>query len=129
MSVAVDGGRLPAVSATVAPHPRHLHLVPAVAEVGVMHNVAIYRRRRVLVAVLALCVLALGALLAARATAAGAESASAVVTVRAGESLSEVAAREMPEVRVGEAVALIERANNLGSSHVDAGEKLVIPAS
>lgn len=134
MSVAVNGGRVPAVGAgSVAPRPRHLHVVPAVAASHgapeVSTATATYRRRRALVAVLALFVVLMGALLAARATAAGVEQDAGVVTVQTGESLSEIAAREMPDVRVAEAVALIERANNLGSTHVDAGEKLTIPAS
>lgn len=121
MSVAVNGGLVPAVNAgSVAPRPRHLHVVPAVAGPvdarGASTGAAVYRRRRVLVAVLMLFVVVLGAVLAARATAADAERDAGVVTVQAGESLSEIAAREMPDVRVREAVALIEHANNLGSS-------------
>ena len=50
------------------------------------------------------------------------------VTVRAGETLSQIAAREMPGVRNDQAVVAIEHESNLGSSQVQAGQKVIIPA-
>lgn len=60
----------------------------------------------------------------------GAGAASAPlgeVTVRSGQTLSEIARAEMPGVPAAEAVARIQLANNLPSSHVTAGQVLVIP--
>jgi hypothetical protein len=62
---------------------------------------------------------------------AGGASASAVdhtTTVRSGQTLSEIAATELPELPVADAVARIQVANNLASDQVHAGQSLVIPA-
>ena len=61
----------------------------------------------------------------------GAGAASAPlgsVEVGSGQTLSEIAVAELPGVPVAEAVALIQLENNLPSSHVTAGQVLVIPA-
>jgi hypothetical protein len=49
-------------------------------------------------------------------------------TVQRGQTLSEVAARELPQLPVRDAVARIEVANDLSSSQVHAGQSLLIPA-
>lgn len=49
------------------------------------------------------------------------------VEVRPGQTLSEIARAEMPGVLNAEAVAQIQLANNLATSHVTAGQVLVIP--
>ena len=49
-------------------------------------------------------------------------------TVQQGQTLSEVAARELPQLPVRDAVARIEVANDLSSSQVHAGQSLLIPA-
>ena len=49
------------------------------------------------------------------------------VEVRPGQTLSEIARAEMPGVVNAEAVARIQLANNLASSHVTAGQVLLIP--
>ncbi|HEV7148559.1 MAG TPA: LysM peptidoglycan-binding domain-containing protein [Pedococcus sp.] len=49
-------------------------------------------------------------------------------TVRSGQTLSEIAARQLPQLAVGDAVARIEVVNNLTSSQVHAGQTLLIPA-
>lgn len=51
------------------------------------------------------------------------------VEVRSGQTLSQIAVAEMPGVPTAEAVVRIQLANNLPSSHVTAGQVLVIPAS
>lgn len=51
------------------------------------------------------------------------------VEVRAGQTLSEIAVAELPGIPPAEAVAKIQLANNLPSTHVTAGQVLVIPAS
>ena len=49
-------------------------------------------------------------------------------TVRAGQTLSEIAARQLPELTVSDAVARIEVVNNLTGSQIHAGQTLLIPA-
>ncbi|GAA2732402.1 hypothetical protein GCM10009867_08200 [Pedococcus aerophilus] len=60
--------------------------------------------------------------------------ASAVVidhstTVQAGQTLSEVAATQLPQLPINEAVAQIQIANDLAGSDVHAGQTLLIPAA
>lgn len=123
----------PGVRVGGRPAPRravsHLHLVPTGALViqPSPAPAAVFARRRFAAACVALVVIA-GALMAGRAMAAGAEVVPQhEVTVRAGETLSEIAAREMPAVRTDQAVVAIEHASNLGSLQVQAGQKLLIP--
>ena len=49
-------------------------------------------------------------------------------TVSAGQTLSEVAAAQLPSLPINEAVARIQLANGLNSSQVHAGQSLLIPA-
>lgn len=49
-------------------------------------------------------------------------------TVRAGQTLSQIAVEQLPGLPVAEAVAQIQVANNLSSAHVHAGQSLLIPA-
>lgn len=49
------------------------------------------------------------------------------VTVAPGQTLSEVAARHLPDLPRGTAVSQIQRANGLSSMHVSAGQQLTIP--
>jgi LysM repeat protein len=49
-------------------------------------------------------------------------------TVRPGQTLSEVALQQLPQLPVAEAVAQIQLANGLSSSAVHAGQSLLIPA-
>ena len=49
-------------------------------------------------------------------------------TVSAGQTLSEVAAAQLPSLPVDEAVARIQLANGLNTSQVHAGQSLLIPA-
>jgi hypothetical protein len=48
-------------------------------------------------------------------------------TVRSGQTLSEVAARELPQLPVADAVARIQVANDLTSDEVHAGQSLLLP--
>jgi nucleoid-associated protein YgaU len=50
------------------------------------------------------------------------------VEVRPGQTLSEIARAELPAMSTTEAVARIQLANNLPSSHVTAGQVLIIPS-
>jgi LysM repeat protein len=49
-------------------------------------------------------------------------------TVVAGQTLSEVAAAQLPGLPIRDAVAQIQLANGLNSSQVHAGQSLLIPA-
>jgi predicted outer membrane protein len=51
-----------------------------------------------------------------------------VTTVSAGQTLSEVAAAELPDLPISEGVARIQFANGLNTSQVQAGQSLLIPA-
>jgi hypothetical protein len=49
-------------------------------------------------------------------------------TVRSGQNLSEVAAQQLPQLPVADAVARIQVANNLTTNQVHSGQALLIPA-
>jgi LysM repeat protein len=49
------------------------------------------------------------------------------ITVQRGDTLSHIALRELPALPVGTAVAEIQLANKLNTTHVHAGQRLVIP--
>ncbi|KAB7739805.1 LysM peptidoglycan-binding domain-containing protein [Nostocoides sp. F2B08] len=51
------------------------------------------------------------------------------VEVLPGQTLTQIAQAEMPGLPAAEAVARIQLANNLPSTHVTAGQVIVIPAS
>lgn len=50
------------------------------------------------------------------------------VTVRAGQTLSGIAARELPELSVTDGVVELQVANHLSTSQIHTGQQLVIPA-
>lgn len=50
-------------------------------------------------------------------------------TVQTGQTLSEVAAAQLPQLSIAEAVARIQVANDLAGSNVHAGQTLLIPAA
>jgi LysM repeat protein len=56
-----------------------------------------------------------------------ASSAPRPVTVQSGDTLSEIAARELPGLSIADAVIEIQLANGLSSSQVDAGQTLLVP--
>lgn len=58
----------------------------------------------------------------------GAPAIDHSVTVAPGQTLSEVAAAEMPDVPLAEGVARLQLVNDLPSSQVSAGEQILIPA-
>jgi LysM repeat protein len=51
-----------------------------------------------------------------------------VTTVSAGQTLSEVAAAQLPGLPINEGVARIQLANGLNTSQVNAGQSLLIPS-
>ena len=50
------------------------------------------------------------------------------VTVHAGQTLSGIAARELPDLSVADGVVELQVANSLSTSQIHAGQQLVIPA-
>jgi hypothetical protein len=88
----------------------------------------INRRGRLLVTLTALsATLSLGLVLATSVMASGPEIDHAT-TVSAGQTLSEVAAAQLPGLPVNEGVARIQLANGLNTSQVQAGQSLLIPS-
>ncbi|MFN8046410.1 MAG: LysM peptidoglycan-binding domain-containing protein [Dermatophilaceae bacterium] len=113
------------------PQRRHLALVPPAPEVAAATTgFRLTRRGRLALTMLVLALVSVVTLLGVRsatatpATAAGVPAST--VTVAAGETLSGIAARELPGVADG--VARLQIANNLDSSAISAGATLVIPA-
>lgn len=88
--------------------------------------VRISRFGRLMLTVSAVVVLTVLAVTLLGLRAAGA-SIDHTVTVRPGQTLTEVAAVELPELPVPEGVAQIQLANDMNSSHVHAGQQLAIP--
>jgi len=84
------------------------------------------RGRLVMTVAAAAVVVALAMLLAASVDAAAPEIDHAT-TVLAGQTLSEVAAVQLPSLPVPDAVARIQLVNGLNSSQVRAGQSLLIP--
>lgn len=106
---------------------RHLVLVPSdprAARPGRLHLTAAGRVVLLGLALLAAFVAALVIL----SVSGGAPAVDHTVTVEPGQTLSEIAATELPELSVAEGVAQIQIANELRSSQVSAGEVLDIPA-
>ena len=128
MSAAVDWDVAP-VGAGLPPHPMRPQLVsvPCGDELASAPAIRLTRAGR-------LCATAVVAVtLAAVAITLFSGGASATVidhstTVRAGQTLSEIAARQLPKLAVNDAVARIEVVNDLTSSQVHAGQTLLIPA-
>ena len=86
------------------------------------------RRGRLLITLMAAAaVLALSVMLATSVIAAAPEIDHAT-TVFAGQTLSEVAAAQLPSLSISEAVARIQLANGLNTSQVHAGQSLLIPS-
>jgi hypothetical protein len=78
-----------------------------------------------LVAVVAVVTLAVVLATLVDATAAQVDHAT---TVSAGQTLSDVAATQLPRLPINDAVARIQLVNGLNTSQVHAGQSLLIPA-
>ncbi|MCH8613299.1 LysM peptidoglycan-binding domain-containing protein [Arsenicicoccus dermatophilus] len=123
----VRGG---AVTTTDAPTRPHLRLVPTGAAVPAPRRpLRLTRRGRRVRLVLMVLLLAAAALSTWSAVAHAAPAATHrhTVQVAAGDSLSSVAARELPGMRNDLAVLEIVRVNGLPTDQVMAGQELVIP--
>jgi hypothetical protein len=110
-----------------AARPR-LRLVPTGPDVRPAH-LRLNRRGRLAVTVVVLAaVLTLTVVLAA-----GSGAAEPVVqstaTVTAGQTLSEVAAAQLPDLPIAEGVARLQLVNHLESTQIHAGQRLLVPAA
>ena len=109
-----------------AARPR-LRLVPTGPDVRPAH-LRLNRRGRLAVTVVVLAaVLTLTVVLAAGS---GAEPVvQGTATVTAGQTLSEVAAAQLPDLPIAEGVARLQLVNHLESPPVHAGQRLLVPAA
>ncbi|NHA69485.1 LysM peptidoglycan-binding domain-containing protein [Phycicoccus flavus] len=113
--------------ATPAPRRPRLALVPDAAPARrVDEGLRLTARGRLVLLVLAVAVL--GAALGFRGMGgAGAVTPQHTVTVGAGQTLSEIAAAELPGQSISQGVLSIQLANDLSTAQVSAGQELVIP--
>lgn len=124
MSTAAAWDTLPVQSPAARPQ---LVLIPGGAA-GASRPLAVRVPRWVRLAItLSVLALAIGMVLGVGGASGTATGSLGSVEVRAGQTLSEIARAEMPGVPTAEAVARIQLANNLPSSHVRAGQVLQIP--
>jgi len=111
----------------VRPGRPALHLVSRGSSAVARPAVKVTRFGRLLITASAVAVVTLLALTILGVGAAGA-SIDHRITVGAGQTLSQVAAAELPQLPVSEGVAQIQLANQLNSSQVHAGQELAIPS-
>lgn len=112
------------------PRPRHLTLVAGPAARQGSHGgpgLVLTRRGRLVVASLLSLLVALVAVLVL-AGASAADTAPRAVTVQPGETLSEIAVRELPDLAMRAGVIELVAANHLQSDQVTAGQVLTVPA-
>lgn len=108
---------------------RHLRLVPPPAPAAREARAAVrVTRMGRLVATVVLAGLLVLLTVTVTARAAAPSAPEHTVTVRAGQTLSEVAAAELPQLPIAEGVARLQLANRLPSVQVRAGQQLLVPA-
>jgi hypothetical protein len=89
----------------------------------------ISRRGRLLITVAVSIACVSLAVVLATSVGAAAPQIGHAITISAGQTLSQVAADQLPSLPVNEAVIRIQLANGLDSSQVQEGQILVIPAT
>lgn len=114
--------QFPATRPTPAARPR-LVLVPQPASEPAYR---LTRRGRLVVALLVAVAVSLLALVLAGQLASAAGPPRSI-TVEAGQTLSEISERELPQLPITDGIVELQLANNLSTSHVHAGQTLVIP--
>lgn len=109
-----------------APRRPHLVVLPGggrqLAATGGVH---LTRRGRL--ALVALVLVLAGVLGMVGLRGAGATEPPRTVTVEAGQTLSELAAAELPSMSISEGILAIQLANAMSTAQVSAGQELVIP--
>ena len=110
------------------PQRPHLVLVPGgPARVAGPRGLRLTRRGRLALVVLVVSLMAALGVVTGLRSAGAAEPAPRVVTVDAGETLSEIAAAELPEHSISAGIVAIQLENGLSTAQVSAGQRLVIP--
>jgi hypothetical protein len=108
--------------------PRRPHLVVLPGGAGQpAAPVRITRRGRLALLALVLAIVAVVGLMGMRG--AGAVEPLPTVTVAPGQTLSEVALAELPQMSISEGILAIQIANRMSTAQVSAGQELVIPRS
>ena len=108
--------------------PRRPHLVVLPGGAGQpAAPVRITRRGRLALLALVLAIVAVVGLMGMRG--AGAAEPLPTITVAPGQTLSEVALAELPEMSISEGIIAIQIANQMSTALVSAGQELVIPRS
>ncbi|MFL6081335.1 MAG: LysM peptidoglycan-binding domain-containing protein [Ornithinibacter sp.] len=113
-----------------SPAPRRPHLVVLPGGAGSaapVSGVRITRRGRLALLALALAVVAVVGLMGTGG--AGAAEPLATVTVAPGQTLSEIALAELPQLSLSQGIVAIQLANQLSTAQISAGQELVIPRS
>lgn len=109
-----------------APRRPHLVVLPGGGQGGAATSGALITRRGRL-ALLSLVVALAAVLGMVGLRGAGAAEQVRTVTVGAGQTLSEVAAAQLPDLSLSQGILAIQLANSLSTAQVSAGQELVIP--
>jgi hypothetical protein len=120
-----DGG--PARVRPSTPRRPQLLVLPGGGEGGAAPVGAVRITRRGRLALLSLAVALAAVLGAVGLRGAGATEPLPTVTVGAGQTLSELAARELPQMSISDGILAIQLANDLSTAQVRAGQELLIP--
>ncbi|MGB7818336.1 MAG: LysM peptidoglycan-binding domain-containing protein [Ornithinibacter sp.] len=104
----------------------HLVVLPG-GEAGARGGSRITRRGRL--ALLTLVIVAAAALGLVGLRGAGAAEPPRTLSVQPGQTLSEIAASELPALSISDGIVAIQLANRLSTAQISAGQELVIPAS
>jgi Tfp pilus assembly protein FimV len=111
-----------------APRRPHLVVLPGGAGAPAASGpVRITRRGRLALLALVLAIVAAFGVMGMRG--AGAAEPTRTVTVSAGQTLSEIAAAQLPDMSISEGILAIQLANSMSTAQISAGQQLVIPRS
>ena len=113
-----------------SPAPRRPHLVVLPGGAGrpaPVTPVRITRRGRLALLALTLAIVAVVGLVGMGG--AGATEPLPTVTVAPGQTLSEIALAELPQMNLSQGIVAIQVANQLSTAQISAGQELVIPRS
>ena len=107
------------------PRRPHLVVLPGGRRAAVTGGMSLTRRGRLALLALVVALAAVLGMVGLRG--AGAAEPPRTVTVEAGQTLSEVAATELPSLSISEGILAIQLANAMSTAQVSAGQELVIP--
>lgn len=123
-AVACDADQIDPFIAGIRPR-RHLRALPDLEPDPAQQPLRITRTGRLVLLAMAVAVALVVTTSVVGALAAGGPH---TVQVRSGQTLSEVAARELPQLPIAEGVAQLQLANEMSTSQVHAGQVLTIPS-